>query len=207
MAGWEETVSDTMYLFGPSTLTQRLALRALRLLGWSVSSAPPPGPKGLIVVYPHTSNWDFVYGVLFRFGTAMPAGFLAKDSLFRGPFGSWLRRIGGVSVNRRSPQGIIERLMAEFRKRSSMWLAIPVEGTRAYTDHWKSGFYHLAVAGNLPVALGYIDYRTRTVGVDTYVTLTGDEEKDLAVMRDFYADKTGRHPERAGEIRLKPRKG
>jgi 1-acyl-sn-glycerol-3-phosphate acyltransferase len=199
-------LSQDNYLYGPTSFGQRLALRALKLLGWRVSSKAPPGPKGLIVVYPHTSNWDFLYGVLFRFGTAMPASFLAKDSLFRGPVGTWLRRIGGIEVNRRSPQGIIERLLGEFSRRSAMWLAIPVEGTRSYTDHWKSGFYHLALAGNLPVALGYIDYATRTVGVDTYVTMSGDEERDMAMMREFYADKRGKRQELAGEIRLKERK-
>jgi hypothetical protein len=201
-----DALNDSVYLFGESSVGQRAALRALQTLGWRASSAAPPGPKGLVVVYPHTSNWDFLYGVLFRFGTAMNAHWLAKHTLFKGPVGAWMKRIGGIPVDRRQPQGIIERLMEEFRKRPWMWLAIPVEGTRGYTDHWKSGFYHLALAGNLPVALGYIDYSTRTVGVDTYVRMSGDQQKDLALFREFYADKHARHPELAGPIRLKPRR-
>ncbi|HSQ70736.1 MAG TPA: hypothetical protein VLM41_11685, partial [Steroidobacteraceae bacterium] len=60
-------MSDPVYLFGESSIGQRAALRTLRMLGWHASSAAPPGPKGLVIVYPHTSNWDFFYGVLFRF--------------------------------------------------------------------------------------------------------------------------------------------
>ncbi len=196
-------MSEEFHLYGPSTFVQRLALRLLKLLGWRVSSVVPPGPKGVIIVYPHTSNWDFIYGVLFRFGTSMQANWLAKDSMFRGPWGSLFKRIGGLSVDRREPQGFINKLLAEFERRASMWLAIPVEGTRARTDHWKSGFYHLAVAGHLPVGLACIDYATRTVGIDAYVMLSGDEEKDFSMLRDFYAGKQGHRPENASEIRLR----
>ncbi len=85
-----------------------------------------------------------------------------------------------------------------------MWLAIAPEGTRSRTKYWKSGFYRIAVAGGLPVGLGFIDYATRTVGIDQYMTLSGDEARDFASIRVFYGDKHGRRPENAGEIRLQP---
>jgi 1-acyl-sn-glycerol-3-phosphate acyltransferase len=197
---------EDFYLYGPKSLLQRFGWRMLKLLGWTASSREPPEPRGIIIVYPHTSNWDFVYGVLFKFAAAMQGRFLAKESLFRSPLGLMFRKLGGIPVDRRSPQGFISRLLEEFKSQSSMWLVITVEGTRAYTDHWKSGFYQIAVASHLPVALGYIDYGSRSVGVDTYVYMTGDRDKDMQLIRDFYQDKQGRRPELAGDIRLREKK-
>ncbi|HET7825386.1 MAG TPA: hypothetical protein VFK90_08630, partial [Anaeromyxobacter sp.] len=83
-----------------------------------------------------------------------------------------------------------------------MWLAIAPEGTRARTEHWKSGFYHLALAAGVPVGLAFIDYRAKAVGLGTYLTLTGDVEHDLARVRDAYAGKVGKHPAQASPIRF-----
>ena len=77
------------------------------------------------------------------------------------------------------------------------------EGTRSHTDHLKSGFYQLALAANLPIGLGYIDYGRRHVGIDVYVRMTGDEERDLAMLRRFYADKQPRIPANAGGLRFR----
>jgi 1-acyl-sn-glycerol-3-phosphate acyltransferase len=84
-----------------------------------------------------------------------------------------------------------------------MWLAITPEGTRSRTDYVKSGFYQLAVKGHMPVALGYIDYGSRTVGIDTYLHMSGDPDADMARIREFYAGKRGRRQDLAGELRLR----
>jgi 1-acyl-sn-glycerol-3-phosphate acyltransferase len=84
-----------------------------------------------------------------------------------------------------------------------MWLALAPEGTRARTEHWKSGFYHLALAARVPVGLGFLDYGRRVAGVTSWLSLSGDQGQDLAHIRAFYADKTGLHPALAGEIRLR----
>ena len=172
--------------------------------GWKIAFEKLPGPKGLIVVYPHTSNWDFIVGVLYKFAVGLQANWVGKDTLFRWPLGPVFRRIGGIPVNRRERSGFVQALLEEFARREHMWLALAPEGTRSPTDHWKSGFYRIAVAAGLPVGLGYIDYATRTVGIDTYVTMTGDAGADMARLREFYATKRGRLPANAGEIRLRP---
>jgi 1-acyl-sn-glycerol-3-phosphate acyltransferase len=182
---------------------RKVCLGLLRLCGWKTSLVWPPEPHGLIVVYPHTSNWDFIIGVLFRIGHGLPARWMGKDTMFRWPFGGLLRRIGGVPINRRERSGLITALLAEFRSRDWMWLAVAPEGTRAYTDHVKSGFYQIARAADLPIGLGYIDYGRRQVGIDTYVRMTGDVEQDLATLRAFYADKQARDPTLAGELRFR----
>jgi 1-acyl-sn-glycerol-3-phosphate acyltransferase len=184
-------------------LLRKACLGLLGLFGWTTSLTWPPEPRGLILVYPHTSNWDFIIGVLFRVGRGLPAHWMGKDSMFRWPVRRLFLRIGGVPINRRESTGLVASLVEEFRKRDWIWLAIPPEGTRGYTDHLKSGFYQLALAANLPIGLGYIDYGRRQIGIDQYVRMTGDEEKDLETLRAFYADKKARVPGRAGRIALR----
>jgi 1-acyl-sn-glycerol-3-phosphate acyltransferase len=181
-----------------------LATAMLRLVGWKAALAPLPGPKGIIVVYPHTSNWDFPIGYLYKLASGLPLSWVGKDSLFRWPVGGLLRRMNGIPANRRERTGLIGQLQREFQRRDWMWLAIAPEGTRAHVPHWKSGFYRLALAAGLPVGLAFIDYRTRVVGIREYVTLSGDREADMARIRQAYAGMVGKHPELAGGIQLEP---
>ena len=164
---------------------------------------PPPEPKGIIVVYPHTSNWDFILGVLFRVGYDLKAHWMGKDAMFRWPVAGLYRRIGGIPINRRERTGFIGAMVEEFRKRDWLWVAIAPEGTRSHTDHLKSGFYHLALAANVPVGLGCIDYGRRRISIDTYVRFNGTLEQDLEVLRRYYADKRARIPANAGDIRFR----
>jgi 1-acyl-sn-glycerol-3-phosphate acyltransferase len=181
-----------------------LATRILGLLGWRGEMAPLPGPKGIIVVYPHTSNWDFLIGYLYKLSTGLPLSWVGKDSLFRWPVGGLLRRMNGIPANRREHTGLIGQLQREFERRDWMWLAIAPEGTRGHVPHWKSGFYRLALAAGVPVGLAFIDWRTKVVGIRAYVTVTGNREADMARIRQAYVGMVGKHPELAGEIQLEP---
>jgi 1-acyl-sn-glycerol-3-phosphate acyltransferase len=181
-----------------------LAHALLRLLGWRVRVVPPPGPRGVMIFYPHTSNWDFVIGYLTKLAAGLEVQFLGKHTLFRWPFGAVLRWMGGIPVNRRAPAGIISTLARRFAEQPRLWLALAPEGTRRYTDHWKSGFYRLAVEARVPLGLAFADWRTRTIGVTEYLVLSGDEERDLDRIRAFYAGKVGKHPAQASAIRLRP---
>ena len=175
----------------------------LRLFGWRVRVVWPPVPKAVVIVYPHTSNWDFIVGILARFAVAIPIGFVGKDSLFRPPFGSLFRRLGGIPVNRRQSTGFVDGLIEAFDKADSLYLAIAPEGTRSKVDHWKSGFYHVAVAAKVPLGLAFIDYSRREVGIENWMTLSGNEAEDLAGIRAYYADKRGKKPEKEGAIRFR----
>jgi 1-acyl-sn-glycerol-3-phosphate acyltransferase len=183
----------------------RLAVALLRLIGWNAVAVPPPRTKSVIIVYPHTSNWDFVVGLLGRAAIRLRCHFAAKDTLFRGPFGAWLRRVGGIPVNRRAPTGFVEQLADEFARRDEFHLVLTPEGTRSRTEHWKSGFYRLALAARVPLGLGFIDYGRREVGVGGWLDLSGEPEADLDRIRAFYADKRGYRHELAGPIRFAPR--
>ncbi len=180
----------------------RFAIWMLRLGGWRVVLARPVPPRCVVVFYPHTSNWDFPIGLMAKWLVGVHFRFIAKDSLFNTPLGPWLRRWGGIPVDRSGGTGVIARLAASFAEHDDFRLVIAPEGTRSRTDRWKSGFYHLARAANVPVALSFIDYRRRETGVGGYVDLTGDIDADMARIASFYADKTGKRPEMAGPVRL-----
>jgi 1-acyl-sn-glycerol-3-phosphate acyltransferase len=184
-------------------LIRNACLVLLRLFGWTTELVPPPEPKGIIIVYPHTSNWDFIIGVLFRVGHGLKAHWVGKEEMFRWPVAALYRRIGGIPVNRRERTGFTAAMVEEFRKRDWLWVAIPPEGTRSHTDHLKSGFYHLALAADVPVGLGCIDFARRHVSIDTYVRFSGNLDQDLDVLRRYYAPKRGRIQANASEIRFK----
>jgi 1-acyl-sn-glycerol-3-phosphate acyltransferase len=185
------------------TTRQRLARALLRLAGWTVAIEPPPAPKGIIVVYPHTSNWDFVVGYLAKVAAGLRLEWIGKASLFRPPFAALLRRMGGIPVERGTRAGAVGRLTEEFARRDRIWVALAPEGTRSRSDHWKSGFYHLALAARVPVGLASIDYRRRRVELRTYLTLSGDAGRDLEELRAFYRGVQGRRPEQASDIRFR----
>ena len=175
----------------------------LRLIGWKAVWVPPPSPKSVIIAYPHTSNWDFPITMLWRFAIGFPMHWVGKQSMFENPLGGLFKRWGGVPVDRSRASGFIDQLLVEYEKRGIFHLTIAAEGTRSKTDHLKSGFYRLALAANVPVGLGFIDYRQKAIGIERWLVLTGDREIDLDALRDYYAEKTGRRPAQAGEIRFK----
>ena len=180
----------------------RFAGWMLRLTGWRVVLAQPVPLRCVVVFYPHTSNWDFPLGLMAKWLVGVHFRFIAKQSLFATPLAPWLRRWGGLPVDRSGHTGVIARLAAEFALHDDFRLVVAPEGTRSLTGHWKSGFYHLARAAEVPLALAFIDYRRREVGVGGYLDLTGDVAADMARIAAFYADKTGKHPQNAGPIRL-----
>jgi 1-acyl-sn-glycerol-3-phosphate acyltransferase len=185
-----------------SGFVPRLAARVLRAAGWTIRLAQPVPERCVAIFYPHTSNWDTIVGLVARPVIGIPIGFIGKHTLFRWPLGPLLTRWGGVPVNRSEPGDFVERIADEFVARREFRLAIAPEGTRSHTGYWKSGFYRIARAAGVPVALGYLDYPTREIGVGGYIELTGDVEADMAGIRAFYAGKRGRHPEKQGPIRL-----
>jgi 1-acyl-sn-glycerol-3-phosphate acyltransferase len=180
----------------------RFAGWMLGLAGWRVVLAQPVPLHCVVVFYPHTSNWDFLLGLMAKWLVGVHFRFIAKDSLFATPLGPWLRRWGGIPVDRSGRTGVIARLVAEFAKHEDFRLVVAPEGTRSQTAQWKSGFYHLTRVVNVPLALAFIDYRRRETGVGGYLDLTGDVGADMARIAAFYADKTARRPENTGPIRL-----
>jgi 1-acyl-sn-glycerol-3-phosphate acyltransferase len=175
----------------------------LSAAGWHVVGEPPPVAHAVVIFAPHTSNWDFPLLLLMRFALARPVSYLAKHTLFRFPFAWFFRATGALPVERSESHDLVQKLARAFRAQPELWLAVSPEGTRAYTDHWKSGFYHIALAAQVPVLLAFIDARRRECGLGALLELTGDLERDLGRIAAFYRDKQGIVPERASEIRFK----
>jgi len=185
------------------TLAAKCAAGALRIFGWRVVSAPAVTDKGVVVVYPHTSNWDFLIGVLARTVMQLPMYWIGKDSLFRFPMRTVMLALGGTPVDRSRPHGLVDQLREVMNQHDRYYVTITPEGTRRRTDHWKSGFYHLALGLNVPVGLAFIDYKRREVGVAEWMPLTGNIEQDLAHIREVYAERRGRYPELMGKIQFR----
>lgn len=181
---------------------RRWAAWMLARLGWRMSFAAPPGPRVLVVVYPHTSNWDFPLGILARFASGWPIHWIGKHSMFRGPLRPLFLGWGGIPIDRSRPGGFIEGMVEAFSSRPVMIVAIAPEGTRSHVNCWKSGFYRIALAAGVPVGLGFIDYASRSMGILEYIKLSGDSAADMARIRAAYAGKGGLRPEHAGQIRL-----
>lgn len=188
---------------GGGGLGSRVALRLLRLCGWRVVLARPVPPRSVVVFYPHTSNWDFVVGLLAKWSTGIAFHWLGKHTMFATPLGPLFRRWGGVPVNRADPAGSLDALRAAYDAHSAFHLVIAPEGTRARAPHWKSGFHRLATTLGVPVGLAFIDRPRRAIGVGAWVALTGDAAADLALLQAFYADKVAWRPENAGPIRFR----
>lgn len=181
----------------------RFAFTLLRAFGWRVVLARPVPMKCVVVFYPHTSNWEFPIGLLAKWASGIHFRYVGKEALFRWPFGGMFRRWGGIPVNRRASTGFIGQMRDEFARHDDFRLAIAPEGTRSRTEFWKSGFYHLARAADVPVALGFIDYPRKQVGVGAYVELSGDPVADMRRIAAFYADKRGHRPENQGPVLLR----
>lgn len=188
---------------GGHVIKRSLGRAVLRLTGWQAEGSAPTERKFVLIAAPHTSNWDLLYLLALSFRLGVKVSWLGKDSLFKGPIGFVLRRFGGVPVPRGKRSGMVESLAEEFGKAESLVIVIPPEATRGYTDHWKSGFYRVAVAAEVPIVCGYLDYERRAGGFGSVVWPTADLSTDMAVFRSFYADKQGKYPDAVGTIRLR----
>jgi len=177
-------------------LTRTFALGFLTRMGWTVEGAIPNRPQLLMIVAPHTSNWDFLFGIAAAFALGLRVHWLAKDTLFKGPWGPVLEMAGGIPVNRREPQGVIDQLAERFQEQEKLVMCITPEGTRKRVDRWKSGFYRLALRSGVPLVPVFLDYGKKTVGIGPILTLTGKGEIDFERILDFYRSVRPRYPDR-----------
>lgn len=185
----------------------RRALRALvRLCGWEIVGTLPAERKYVVIGAPHTSNWDFAVMLAGTLVLGLKVSWLGKHTLFRPPFGGLMRALGGVEIDRSAAHNVVEQIARTFRDSDRLVILIAPEGTRKHTDHWKSGFYHIARAAGVPLTLAFIDYTHRRAGLGPTLTLSGDMQADMAEIRAFYDTHAGaRHPERMSEMALRSR--
>jgi 1-acyl-sn-glycerol-3-phosphate acyltransferase len=192
---------------------ERLGARALHYLarllvwvsGWRVVGKLPPEPKVVLIAAPHTSNWDGVLMVACACVFQIRVLWLGKRELFHGLQGRVLDWLGGIPVQRESAHAAFADALRALARHERVILAIPPEGTRRKTTHWKMGFYLIARRAGLPIVLGFADYRHHVAGLGPTIYPSGDLEADLELIRRFYRGVAACHPENVGEIRAAPR--
>ncbi|MEZ5382594.1 MAG: 1-acyl-sn-glycerol-3-phosphate acyltransferase [Microthrixaceae bacterium] len=163
----------------------------------------PPKESIVLVAGPHTSNWDFLFMLSYAWLRDVPLRWLGKQELFRGPMGPIMRATGGIEVDRANPAGLADELAERFRNGPRMGLVITPEGTRGKGEYWKSGFYRIARAADVPVVMGYIDWPNRRGGFGPALRLTGDVTADMDQIRELYDNVTGIRPEHQTSPRLR----
>lgn len=126
-----------------------------------------------------------------------------KHTLFKAPWGWFMRMLGGIPVDRRSPQSLVTQMAEKFKSSDELILAVPPEGTRSKVDVWKSGFYHIASEGGVPIGLGYLDYDRKLCGLGMFVTPSGNVNEDMNKIRWFYRSVRGKYPDLESEPRLR----
>ena len=170
----------------------------LWMIGWKTGSSLPPSVRKCVLVgAPHTSNMDYPVALATLYASGVRVRFLAKKSLFRFPLGILMRLTGGLPVDRSRHSNMVDAMIEMFSENERLILLIPVEGTRSYVKEWKSGFYYTALGAGVPIALGYLDYGRKIAGFGELYYPTGDYQRDLREIRNYYRQFKPKHPEKS----------
>ncbi len=184
-------------------MLKRIARAVVRLIRWRIAGEIPPHPKMVIVAAAHTSNWDFLLAMIVPPALGIRIRWLGKHTLFRKPFGWFFRMLGGIPVDRARAAGVIGQSIAAFEAADDLVLVVAPEGTRGKREHWKSGFYRIALAAEVPIVLIGVDGPNRTVTVGPDFVPTGDVRADMNQVRAFFEGHKGIRPDLASSVRLR----
>jgi 1-acyl-sn-glycerol-3-phosphate acyltransferase len=176
---------------------RKFAAFIFRLFGWKIDPNSPKGvEKCVVVVGPHTSNWDFVLGRLAFVMYGLKPKILIKKDLFFPPLGWILKLLGGIPVDRKKNNNMTEQAAELFKKYDQLYLVFTPEGTRSYNPNWKKGFYYIAQKANVPIYICYMDYEKKIGGFHSLFQPTGDVDKDIAYIKSIMGQYKGRFPEK-----------
>lgn len=178
-----------------SKLMQLIANGLLKIKGWEIKGEIPDIEKFIIVVAPHTSNWDFILGLLTLFSIRIEIHWMGKHTIFKKPFGGLMKWLGGIPINRTSASGVVNEIVAAFKERDKLIISIAPEGTRKKVNKWKMGFYFIAHKAEVPIVIATIDYEKRIIGFGPTIELTDNRDKDIKNIMDCFKDIIPRHLE------------
>ena len=185
------TIHDTIII---RPLVRWLALLVFKCLGWKTEGHKPDFPRYVIIAAPHTSNWDFIYTLCLAFIHRLNAVIMMKGAWFRWPLGLLFRWLGALPIDRSQANNVVTQSIAKFHQRDRLILVVPPSGTRKRVLYWKTGFYHIANGAGVPIVLGFLDYRRKVGGFGPTVQPTGNIDADMALIRNFYRDISGKYP-------------
>ncbi len=175
----------------------------LKTLGWTLHADYPDTAKYVVIAAPHTSNWDFPLGILANWAMQLNVRYFGKHTLFFWPWGWFFRALGGEPVRRGYSANLIRQIADAFENSDRLVFALAPEGTRSKTDHWKTGFYRIAKAAGVPIVMGYLDFGHKQVGIGGAFMPGDDIEADFRLIREFYKNRLGKHPEKTSLIRVR----
>lgn len=178
-------------------LTRWLGALWLRLSGWHLVGEFPDVAKAVIIIAPHSSNWDGLHGMAIKQVIGLDAHFLAKRQLFWWPLGSLLRALGAIPINRGAATDLVEQAVRQFEAHEQFWLGLAPEGTRKVVPRWKSGFWRIAKAANVPIVPAYFHYPGKHIGIGPPLWPSDDMQADIAKLRAFYAPWRGANGKQA----------
>jgi 1-acyl-sn-glycerol-3-phosphate acyltransferase len=182
---------------------QKIAQFILKLMGWKIIGSLPNIKQYVLIVAPHTSNWDLVIGLCARFAVGVKINFLAKHQLFFFPLGNLLGAIGGTPVDRTKHGNRVEQAVALFQQQESFKLGLAPEGTRSPVTRWKEGFYHMACQANIPIVMVGFDYTSKEVRVREPFLPTKDISNDFATILSFFRTIRGKYPKELPDYQTK----
>ncbi|GGP54416.1 acyltransferase [Shewanella algicola] len=171
-----------------------LCVRLLRLLGWTFEGQFDKAQPCVMIVGPHTSNWDFIIGIIARSALGTKIHFLGKHQLFIAPWGWLFRAMGGSPVDRRKHNNLVDAAAQLFQQDPNYKLALAPEGTRSPVTRWKSGFYHIAVKAQVDIVPVGLDFGRKTIVLSPPLAPTGNIEAEMNQLMDFYRTITGYRP-------------
>ncbi len=190
---------QTMTLFTTPLLSPVLRLLSrgiMRLVGWRfIRPVPEDLHKCVLIAAPHTSYWDFALFLVALLTTRMRLTVLIKHTLFIGPIGWFLRYCGAIPIDRQRAAARVTQMVRAFETLDHLNLLITPEGTRSARTHWKTGFYHIAMAAKVPIAIGVVDAARKTITVAEIMTPSGNIDADMAKIYAIYDKAQGLRPE------------
>lgn len=178
----------------------KCARLVIKFLGWKINNMTHPlaWAKAVVVLAPHTSNWDFFYGMLFKLTHPnLPIKFAIKKEVMFFPLSYLMKVLGAIPIDRTQTTkatDAVSIMSAMLHQAGNVLLVIAPEGTRKYVKRWKTGFYRVAQAADVPVILGYINYSKKEMGLGPSFHITSDMAKDIITIQDFYKKIPGKYP-------------
>jgi 1-acyl-sn-glycerol-3-phosphate acyltransferase len=178
-----------------NTLFRGLSIAFLKLTGWKVEGGLPADvTKCVLIAAPHTSNWDLPYTLMVAFVLRLNVYWMGKDSIFKPPFRSVMMWLGGIPVNREQANNLVAASANAIKAADGdVQVIVPPEGTRSKARYWKTGFYYIALGAQVPIVMAYLDYTEKRGGLGPVLQPSGDIEKDMAIVKAFYAPIKGKN--------------
>ncbi len=176
-----------------SHLGRRLARWFIGVCGWKLVGDFPDVDRLVLIAAPHSSWLDGFWGLVIKVAVGIDISFMGKRELFVGPLGWVVRKLGGIPVERNATHGVVEQMAERFKRGQPLWLGIAPEGTRKAVSKWRTGFWHIARAAEVPILPVYFHYPERTIGIGPLFVTSADVNADLQRLRTFYAPWQGKN--------------